>query len=434
MDRRPVTSATRLAPKSPRAANSAGPLRRLQPRIGNRAMQQLLRSRLLQRDPIDVELVPTSPEEQKELDKLGIHLPTVSPETWRSIGGVADNAGKTLSAAEKTRIEELLKKAGMPAATPLASVTGPKVLLHDTSAPIGAASIKKEQDIGRGPLGKGVSAWVPVAGDATIARPDFFETRRPSTTESEKGIDIIKEADREKALKDLWSVTKEEEKAPAMDRALAGAGLTDKELKSIKAGADAFFKGTMANKDLPDGSRSAAAWAVGELCAKADTAGAAALALDKKEAEFTAGCKSLAAYFTQRAARVSSTVGVEIVQVGVKDENKNKNTCDPNNENAKTLPSPAYSDSQYANIALIYLRAALTAGQFPEVTTHFVVDAFEKGHCDPRCFDLQQLYNTIAALLGHGKGSTYGVKPSYGLTWGTNTIWWDDTKCGGPHP
>ena len=51
-----------------------------------------------------------------------------------------------------------------------------------------------------------------------------------------------------------------------------------------------------------------------------------------------------------------------------------------------------------------------------------------------RCFDLQKLYNSIALTLGHGVGSTYGVKPAYGLKWGTHTIWWDNTICGGPPP
>jgi hypothetical protein len=170
---------------------------------------------------------------------------------------------------------------------------------------------------------------------------------------------------------------------------------------------------------------------MGDLCSKAARAGTAAVALDKKDADFDAGCKKLAVYFPAREARVGSIVPIEIVQVGVIDPKKNLNTCDPKNPNVKPMPSPPYSDNQYLNIALVYLNAAYVSGRFPEATTHFVVDAFERGHCDPRCFDLQKLYDTIAVLLGHGKGSTYGVKPSYGLTWGTNTIWWDNTICGG---
>jgi hypothetical protein len=382
-------------------------------------------------DFIEVDLVPVSPEGRKEAKRLGIDLPTVSDQVWRLIGGVADNAGKMLSDMEKKKIEELFKKTTMALGTPLASVTGPKVLLHDTSAPVGAAKIKSEKDKGRGPLGAGVAAWVPVAGDATIARPNLFESKRPSTSEFEKGIDIIKQADREQAVKDIWAVTKSAEKDPALDGALAGTRLTAPEITSVKNGATGFLSGTIADKDLPDGSKSAGTWAMGDLCSKAARAGTAAVALDKKDADFDAGCKKLAVYFPAREARVGSIVPIEIVQVGVIDPKKNLNTCDPKNPNVKPMPSPPYSDNQYLNIALVYLNAAYVSGRFPEATTHFVVDAFERGHCDPRCFDLQKLYDTIAVLLGHGKGSTYGVKPSYGLTWGTNTIWWDNTICGG---
>jgi hypothetical protein len=392
---------------------------------------------LVQRDDvIDVDLVPVSPEGRKEAEKLGIDLPTVSDQVWRMIGGIADNAGKTLADWEKTKIEELFKKGTMALGTPLASVSGPKVLLHDTSVLMGAAKLQSEKGKGRGPLGAGVAAWVPVAGDATVARPHLFESKRPSTSEFEKGIDLIKQADREQAVKDIWAATKSAEKDPALDGALAGTGLAAAEITSVKKGATGFLDGTIADKDLPDGSKSAGTWAVGDLCGKAAGAGTAAVAVDKKDADFDAGCNKLAAYFPARAARVASIVPIEIVQVGVidPDPTKNRDTCNPEKGNVKPMPSPPYSDSQYLNIALVYLNAAYVAGQFPETTTHFVVDAFEKGHCDPRCFDLQKLYDTIAALLGHGKGSTYGLKPSYGRTWGTNTIWWDNTICGGSPP
>jgi hypothetical protein len=127
---------------------------------------------------------------------------------------------------------------------------------------------------------------------------------------------------------------------------------------------------------------------------------------------------------------VTSTVPVEIVQPGVKDEKKDQNTCDPNNSNIAPLSDPPYSDDQYESVANLYLRAAYIAGTFPEITTHFVVDSFIGGHCDPRCFKLHHLYDLIAAKLGHAAGSTYGVVPTYGLKSGTSTIWWDDGSAG----
>jgi hypothetical protein len=122
------------------------------------------------------------------------------------------------------------------------------------------------------------------------------------------------------------------------------------------------------------------------------------------------------------------------VQKGVKKSSGNLNTCDPNNPNIDPLDTPPYSDTQYKSVVGLYLRAALAAGRFPQITTHFVEDAFVQGHCDPRCFDLTRLYRDIAAAMGHAAGSMYGVTPSYGLKWGSNTIWWSDKICHGAHP
>lgn len=359
---------------------------------------------LRKQEPVPVEVVPVTPEENKKL-----------------------NAGKPLSASEKTKIEKLLKDAKMPAATPLATVTGAKFLLHDTSAEMSTARFKEEIDKGRGPMGAGVSAWVPRDEAAVIARPNFYESNRPSTTEFEKGTDIIKKADREAAMREVWKVTSAAAKASALNDALTGQNLKPDEIKDIKSGAETFLKGA---ETKIDGAKTAATWVVAKICAVAP----ATVAAPGKEKDLEAGCKKLTKYFAERLKRVSSMVTVEIRQVGAKDSKGDQNTCNPDNPNTKLMPNPPYTDSQYSNIALLYLRAALTAGSFPEVTTHFVVDSFEAGHCDPRCFDLQKLYDTTAALLGHGKGSTYGVKPKYGIKSGSDTIWWSDKICGKPHP
>jgi len=134
-------------------------------------------------EPIEVELVPSEPVP-------GIDLPTVSEETWRLIGGDADNAGKTLSEPERQKISAITKEAA-PTGSPLAFTEGPRFLLHDTAGLLGAAKLAEEQKLGRGPLGAGVTAWVPRTGGAVVARPRLFEARRPSTSEFEKAADII---------------------------------------------------------------------------------------------------------------------------------------------------------------------------------------------------------------------------------------------------
>lgn len=381
---------------------------------------------LRREEAIPVELVPASPQEQKELEARGIHLPTVSDETWRSIGGVSDNAGKTLSETEKGTIKAALPE--LATSSPIASVQGPKFLLHDTSSPVTASAIEEEKRQGRGPLGKGVSAYVPRTGGATIARPDFYETNRPTTTEYEKASDIIKEAPREKEFRQIWQATAPTERTSALDKALDKLGLSATELSSEKKKAQDELNASSGK------IFTSASWAIREICQKIGQVGAKAVALPSKEADLTNSCATLAPYFSTREARVGSLVTVEIVQAGVKSAKGSQNTCDPDNPNIAPIPKPPYSDSQYAEIVKLYLRAALLAGRFPEITTHFQVDAFEKGHCDPRCFDLQKLYNSIAMALGHGKGSTYGIKPSYGTKWGTNNIWWNNKICGGSPP
>lgn len=369
--------------------------------------------------------------------------------------------GKLVTPEEHKAIDALLAKDKLPAAAPLAHAQGANFLLHDTSAPIGAASIAKEQAEGRGPLGKGVSAYAPRDGAPTVARPDFFETRRPTTTEREKALDVFADpvADaklkkpeekleawtkrRDLLFRQAWNAATPAAQQAAMDGALAGKNLTPAEIAAEEKGATQG-KGKKAKhvpgaaEQLDSGSTdkimTTGGWSVGELCKKNDSAGSKSVAQPGSEKAMQGACDGLRAYFGQREVRTAYTASVEIVQEGVKSKKGNQNTCDPKNPNLKPLPNPPYSDNQYASVAGLYLRAAHIAGRFPAITTHFVEDAFIQGHCDPRCFDLGRLYREIAALIGHPAGCTYGPVPSYGRTWGTNNIWWDDGVCHGKPP
>lgn len=379
---------------------------------------------------VDVELVPSAPREPPP----AVDLPKVSRETWRLIGGNADNAGATLGNPERERIAAITKQP-MPTGSPLVFAEGPRFLVHDTASLYGEAKLTKEQREGRGPLGGGVTAYVPRTGGAVTARSAPFETRRPSTTEFEKVADIIERTPREKAFRQVWTSTLGTEQVAAMDRALDGLGLTADELKTEK-------KNAQGQLNAASGMIfTTAAWTIGEICSRVDSVGAGTVAASPtKTADLTAGCKELAPYYSARAARVGSMTTVEIVQepglhkTKAEDKTANENACDLTNPNIKPLPKPAYTESQYKEIILLYFRSCLAAGRFPGITTHFVVDSFKRGHCDPRCFDLGFLYKAIALNLGHGERSTYGVTPSYGTKWGTHTIWWDDTICGGPAP
>jgi len=144
---------------------------------------------------------------------------------------------------EKDWIKEVLKKNGIPEGTPQ-NLQNTKFLLHDTSSPVSETSINREATK-KGPYGAGVAAYVPREGPADpanpgdyyekhITRPDFYETKRPSTSEFEKGIDLITQADREAAVKLAWSATKEAEKEPAIDLALSDTGLSAADIAILK--------------------------------------------------------------------------------------------------------------------------------------------------------------------------------------------------------
>ena len=376
----------------------------------------------LQRDDgtIDVELVPTPKEEAERLKEMGIDLPEVSEETWRAIGGVSDNAGKTLSEQEKKRISKLVKEA-IPSGPLVAFAEGPRFVLHDTASLVSSKRLEELKKLGRGPLGEAAAAYVPVSGEATIARPVFFEEKRPTASEYEKASEIISQTEREKAFREVWQATKPSERQPALDRALAGLGLTEKEIKKEQKEAKSQLNASSGK------IFTTASWAVGEICKNVASKGAPAMAASSKtEAQLTGACATLKPYYQARRSRVSSEVNIEIIQQAGSD-------CRTTGK-ILPLPKPAYSEDQYKSLVKLYLRAALQAGRYPEITTHFWVDRDVRGHCDPRCFDLMHLYDLIAAALGHGKGSTYGLKPIYGTKWGSANIWWNDTACGGTHP
>ena len=365
--------------------------------------------------------------------------------------------GALLTDAEHKTIAALVAKAGLPAASPLAHAWGSKFLLHDTSAALGPTKIAQEKALGRGPLGSGVSAYVPRDTAPVVTRPGLLETRRSSTTEYEKALDAFTQPgdekvkpeerikrwmDRRDALfRTAWNAATPAAQSRALDDALAGEGLTAAEMSGEKLGraktkTEPAQSGAIAQ--LAAGSHekvmTTAAWAVGELVRRVDTEGAAAVAAAGREADLTAAAAGLRSYFGQRNTRVGSIIPVEIVQPGVRKGATNENTCDPKNPDIIPMSSPPYSENQYDSIALLYLRAADGSGRFPAITTHFVVDAAIGGHCDPRCFDLAKLYGKIATRIGHPTGSTYGPTPSYGTRWGTHNVWWDDTICGGAHP
>ena len=386
---------------------------------------------------------------RNEIRDAGVPLPAGVPEAPETIPEqnipqseeprqlITKNwAGEVLEEDQRRDLTELLyEDLGLTPGDTSESVRGATFLLHDTSGASSRTTIEHKAQNAIGPMGSGPNAFIPSSGVEIVQRPDFFDPNRVTTTEFEKGTDILDEAGREAAFREVWNHTATAQRTAAINRALTGVGLSASQITTISGGVESFLNGT--NTGLTDGSKTAGAWTVREICNAVRSSGAIAVAQRGQGTDLSAACAAVEPLLADRRTRIGSTASVELVQVGSRDRNKSQNTCNPNNPNNLPLPNPPYSDNQYWNTTFLYLSAAVQAGRFPQITTHFAVDAFVGGHCDPRCFNLPKLYQSIATMLaplGHGPASTYGIRPSFGLRSGTNNVWWHDTTCHSSHP
>jgi hypothetical protein len=288
--------------------------------------------------------------------------------------------------------------------------------------------LEQERRIGRGPLGLGVNAFIQRSNTTVLARPNFYESRRPTTTEFEKASDVLPKPIRERYLRQAWAATTADAKRQALDNALANLDLSSSEIAKEQKEARAKLAASSGR------IFTTATWSVEWLCDRYNS-GDRSIVSSGREDRLRSACAPLTNYFNVRNSRVKTAVAAEIVQVGVRSQRGNQNTCSASNPNIATMPNPPYSDNQYNSLVPLYLRAALAAGKYPQLTTHFILDNFDpNGHCDPRCFNLNKLYNSIASTMGHAQGSSYGISPSYGTRPGTNNIWWNDRICHGSAP
>jgi hypothetical protein len=317
-------------------------------------------------------------------------------------------AGLALPAADRTRITEILKSKNIIATSPFIPPAQPRFILHDTGVDLNAKNLENHQKEARGPLGIGVSVFLPREGAALVTRPDFYERGRPTTTEFEKAADVLGRRQRESLFRQIWRSTPEDTRKQALDQVLSDQSLRPDEIETQRKTATA---------QLDDSGKvfTTAVWTVEEVCkiSKDDAA------------DLQAPCGEVQKYFDQRNQRVSSSVPIEIVQPGGQGS-----SCSVGSAGAIPFKDPPYSVDQYDNVMLQYLRATLIAGKYPEATTHFALDhGLPDSHCDPRCFNMNKLYRSIAVELKHSPDSKYGIEPSYGTKSGTNNIWWDDRFC-----
>jgi hypothetical protein len=420
------------------------------------------------REPVNHAKQPLSPEERQKIKQVtGAMAPaTVSTFSDGPRFVLHDTGSRVeLNAAERKKVDaDFLKAWQLAHKKEPKEEEGKKALEEQKKAELERAMTQARQAKERttyeghernerGPLDEAAAAWVPEAGAAVVARPQFFDPRRPAATQFERRADIIAMEPRERAFEKVWQATSPAEQQAALQASLAGlevtpnkgeskAELTQRAIKERKITPDEVAaEQKKANEQLASplpakfGAAekphywTTAAWSVERVCEHLKTAKAEELAASKDKAkDLEAGCKALEKYFAQRGARFGSTVNVEVSQPA-------GSACNSDEKKFTLVPLPPYTASQYQAAAQVYLQAALQADQFPEVTTHFWLDNFDaSGHCDPRCFNLQAFYDAVAGMVGHAKGSLYGIKPNYGTTRGTHNVWWHPKVCGGNHP
>lgn len=235
----------------------------------------------------------------------------------------------------------------------------------------------------------------------------------------------------------VWKATKASVQTEVLDTVLApyklSKGEKKKELeKANKLNEEKAIDPKASKKDRPPELLTTASLAVEEVCNRIRAGKVKEIAASEEAEKFLESeCGKghvLAELFRMRKERVQSSTNIEISL------EKGSDT-DTRHRPPKPLKA-VYSEEQYESVKKLYLQAALQAGVYPEITTHFWVDKdFTGGHADPRCFNLKHLYEIISATLGHSKGSVYGIYPiNYGTTSGTYNVWWNDIVCHGPPP
>jgi hypothetical protein len=360
--------------------------------------------------------------------------------------------GRSLSDEERRAIAAILGETNVNNRA-IAFEQTPKLILHDTSGELSDATIEEKKQRAIGPLGNGINAYVTRAGKVILSRA-FFDPRRPTATVYEKSADILTESQRDVEVRRVWQTTAASVQQTALRNAVAGLNLNEASLMErattwLNAPSDAAFKAIEARSSSSlDGGKTTGLWATAQICDRvvADKHNAVSLASSLSSSKtLMAACQKLNPLFQEKRKRIASSVHVEILQMRGSEcyttdaqvQNYNANVADGLYiEGDRLVPlqtweRPAYTDTQYEKVALIYLFAALQGDRYPEITTHFWVDQGKVGkigtHCDPRGLNLTRLYQLISNALGHPPDTLYGIQPKYGLhpEQGDN-VWWSE--------
>ena len=399
--------------------------------------------------PTDEDLERYNKECRQELSYTG---PNVKPacasdeakkiETEPPPGG--NMVHRKLSKADQ---EAIVAGAGGTVSTgigPTFSKDGARFVLHDTATSFGppkqeTAHLTRLKAMGHTPVGEGAASYVTAAGAPEQTHSTFFSAQRPAASQFERANDLMDRFTRETTMQKVWSLTDPAERDAALARFLAlFPAIPTKdvaaETRKAKENLDSTKSKPSNKASAPSVVMTTATGAATEICAAVAAKGAGKVAVAGQEAALGASCATLRPVLEARQARIADTTNVEIIA--------DKGTDCSLGASAK--PFSGYVPAVYDAVAKLYVLAALEAGQFPEITTHFFIDSItpagspgpvttSQNRCDPRCFDLDLLYSKIAALLKHPAGTIYGVTPNYGTKFGTSNVWWPQQVCGTAH-
>lgn len=370
--------------------------------------------------------------------------------------------GRPLTTQERQRILALL---GQPADFPGGFVPGPgipRLILHDTAGELSRQELENRPKYTETPLGDGIAAYVPRDGQPIFTRPVLFTPYRPTATAYEKGLDFASEDERDRLLRQVWQAANPQARQQAIERVVDRLQDPPQDLANRAAiwfkmgGNRAFMREYARNPHALDGGKTTAIWAIADLCTTALSSPAQltqAAASPSNQSPLQQACQRVNPQLQASQQRIASSMNIELVQKEGSDcfvssaevQAYNRIADDAHKIQSgqavplETYDRQAYTDSQYEGLTQLYLWAALYAGRFPEIVTHFWLDQGNGqvigSHCDPRGLNLNRVYREIAEVLGHPSDTQYGAPPQYGRdpAKGDN-VWWSDDIMGGSAP
>ena len=328
----------------------------------------------------------------------------------------------------------------------------PMMILHDTAGELSREELENRPVYQRTPLGDGIAAYVPREGEVIFTRSVLFTAYRPTATAYERGFDMGSEEERNQGMVQVWQRADGTTRQKALQAVISQLDDPPPDLANranlwFTLGDRRFRQEFARSPRRLDGGKSTAIWAIAALCEEILTnkKGEDGATNVTNSTPLAQDCVDIHPQLQTVQGRLASSFNVELVQkegsdcftstAAVQAYNR---IADPAHRIASgqvrslaTYERTAYSDSQYAGLVKIYLQAAITAGRFPQIVTHYWLDQGNGGvigsHCDPRGLDINRLYQEIALALNHPTDNLYGPLPQYGLDPAAgDNVWWSD--------